>query len=211
MKNLIPYAFLKITLLALIMIINSSCADSEKPEDTKDVAEEHNEAKFENTVLEKDAQFLVNAAELSLEQIQLGQLAQQNSNMIDVMRLGKMMETEHTKSLKVLNAIAQKKLITVPVSITDDAQEVYTYLSKKTGNKFDKTYCTKLIKEHKEAIALFEKASTELSDHEIREWAIATLPILRAHLDQAITCQKYCAKWISKFKYKQIGYAQIVN
>ncbi len=54
----------------------TSCNDTPKEEDTKKVAEEHNEAKFNNRSTEKDAQYLVNVAEINLEEIKLGQLAQ---------------------------------------------------------------------------------------------------------------------------------------
>ena len=45
------------------------------------------------------SKILVNAAEINLEEIQLGQLAQKYSLNADVKSLGKMMETEHAKKL----------------------------------------------------------------------------------------------------------------
>ena len=47
-----------------------------------------------------------------------------------------------------------------------------------------------MVKEHQEAIILFDKASTESKDKEIKALAIATLPRLRQHLDIAITFQE---------------------
>jgi len=58
-----------------------------------------NKSLLVTTVVKTGAQFLVRAAEIDLEEIQVGQLAQKKSTMIDVQELGKMMETEHTKSL----------------------------------------------------------------------------------------------------------------
>ena len=51
-----------------------------------------------------------------------------------------------------------------------------------------------MIAGHKGAIALFEKESTEAADTDIRQMAIATLPILHKHLDHAVACQKECEK-----------------
>jgi putative membrane protein len=185
-KVLIPTILIIVTLFGIF-----SCNSNQTTEDTKDVAEEHNEGKFNNT---KDAQFLVNAAEINLEEILLGQSAQQNSTMTDVKELGKMMEKAHRKSLTQLSDLASKKLITIPTSPTDKAKEDYKKLNEKSGISFDKDYCDRMVSGHKDAIAKFEKASTESNDADIREWATTALPDLRKHLDYAINCQKTCKK-----------------
>jgi putative membrane protein len=172
----------------------SSCMENKKPEDTKDVAEEHNDAKFNNNKQEKDAEFLVKAAEINLEEISLGQLAQQNGTTSHAKELGKMMEDAHTKALNDLTALAKKKNITIPTSPTDNAQADYKKLNDKSGIKFDKEYADMMVSGHKDAITVFEKASTDCSDSDIREWATAMLPDLRTHLDHAIDCQKKCEK-----------------
>jgi len=58
-----------------------------------------NEPVLVTTVVKTDAQFLTSAAEINLEEIQLGQLAKKKITMIDVQELGKMMKTGHRKSL----------------------------------------------------------------------------------------------------------------
>ena len=186
----------KVSLAVLIIaaIIGTSACMNSKPEDTKEVAEENNEEKFDNNSTEKDAQFFVNAAEMSFQEISLGKLAQQKGNVNHVKELGKMMEDEHTKSLADLTALAEAKNITLPNSQTDKGKDAYEKLSKKSGNDFGKTYCDMLVNAHQEAIALFEKASTECTDPEIKAWASATLPTLRTHLGHALTSQKECKK-----------------
>lgn len=164
-----------------------------KQEDTKEVAEDHNDAKFDNAK-EKDSQFLVMAAEINLEEIQLGKLAQNKSMMPEVKQLGKMMEESHTVALKKLETLAAQKQITIPTSLTDDGKDVYDKLMSKNGKDFDKAYCDGMVKGHKEAISKFEKESTDADDTDIRSWAAETIPVLRSHLDHAITCQKKCEK-----------------
>lgn len=192
MKNIthLKTTLLQATFIAATLLGTSSCNNNEKPEDTKEVAEEHNEGKFDNLNNDKDAQFLVNAAEINLEEIQLGQLAQQNGKRNDVKELGKMMEKAHTKSMSELTALANAKLITIPTSVTDDAKDAYKKLSSKSGIDFDKKYCDMMVSGHKDAITMFEKASKESNDAEIKAWSTASLTSLRTHLDHAITCQK---------------------
>ena len=93
--------FPSVAVVFALLFLISSCNNEKKPEDTKEVAEEHNDAKFDNSK-EKDAQFLVTAAEINLEEINLGQLAQNKGIMADVKALGKMMETEHSAAQKDL-------------------------------------------------------------------------------------------------------------
>ena len=59
---------------------------------------------------------------------------------------------------------------------------------------FGKKYSEMMVDGHKDAIELFEKASIESTDPDIRAWANATLPILRTHLEHSLACQKACAK-----------------
>lgn len=193
MKNFKTVFNLANLIIAFIIIGTTSCGNNNS-KDTKDVAEDHNDAKFDKNSNEKDAQFLVNAAEISMEEISLGQLAQQKGSTNHVKELGKMMEESHTKSLAELAALAQTKNISLPTSETEDVKDAYKKLNGKSGNDFGKEYSSMMVKGHEKAIELFEKASTDCSDPDIRAWAVATLPTLRTHLDQAMVCQKQCEK-----------------
>lgn len=186
---------LKITLFQLAIITTAifcgySCSTDKKPEDTKEVAKAQNEELYNDSKKEKDALFLVNAAEINLEEIQIGQLAQQKSKTTDIIAYGKMIEEAHRKSLSELNILAAKKAITIPTSLTDNAQDAYKKLLNVSDVAFDKEFCNMMVSGHKDAIAKFDKASTESKDSDIKTWAIATLPCLNSHLEQAIICQK---------------------
>jgi putative membrane protein len=120
----------------------------------------HRESKFLSALTDKtDAQFLSRAAEINLEEIHLGQLAQKKSTMVDVQELGKMMEKEHKKSLNELTTLANKKGIVLPKTLTAEANEKYKELSDKTDKKFNEEYCELMVKGHTQAIVLFETAS----------------------------------------------------
>lgn len=176
------------TFVAFIVLF-ASCNYNQKTEDTKDVAEERNEEKFDDNKRQKDAQFLVNAAEMNLEEIQLGQLAQQNGRTSHIKELGKMMEDAHTKSLNDLTALAKSKMITIPTSLTDDSKDSYEELNEESGDDFDKAYADMMVSKHKDAIDAFEEASTDSHDADIRNWAAASLPDLRKHLNHSLDSQ----------------------
>ncbi len=169
--------------------------------DSKEVAEQENIERMETnentiTVVENDndAEFLVDAAEIQLELISLGKLAQQNANSDHVRELGKMMENDHIKALSELKTLAQSKAISIPTSITEDSKENYDKLKNKTGSDFGKAYSEMMVEQHEDAIALFEKASTESTDSAVGAWASKMLPGLKTHLTRAEACKVECDK-----------------
>lgn len=168
----------------------SSCDNKPKAEDTKEVAEDQNEAKMDGMKNEADAQFLVNVAEINQEEISLGKLAQEKGSMTDVKELGKMMVDAHTKAMTDLSALAMSKSISLPEPKTDDVNEAYKEMNEKSGRNFDKEYCDKMVNGHKDAISKFEKASSDAVDPDIKAMAAGMLPSLNKHLGMAETCKK---------------------
>ncbi len=164
-----------------------SCKNETKTEDTKEVAEDENEAKFDdvNDEKESDSDYLVAAAEVNMEEIELGKLAQMKSTNADVKALGKMMEDAHTKALAELKATASKKNISIPESSTEKVQDAYKDLNDKTGHDFDKAYADMMVDGHEKTIDKIEKASEKANDPDIRMWAANMLPELRTHLEHA--------------------------
>ena len=165
-----------------------SCKDENKQEDPKEVAEDENEAKFDDTAneeMEDDADFLIFAAEMDMKEIELGKLAQQKSTNPDVKALGKMMVDQHTTASATTKALAAKKNITLPMSLTEKGQEAYKDMNDKTGHDFDEAYADKMVDGHEKAISKMEKASEKAADADIRMWAANMLPTLRTHLEHA--------------------------
>jgi putative membrane protein len=184
-------------IVALILCL-ASCS-GKKSDDSKAVAEEHNDAKFDKAE-EKDAQFLVDASSINMEEIRLGELAQKNGTLADVKQLGKEMVNDHTKALAAVKELASKKSVTLPTDLPQDAEDSYKKLVDKRGADFDKEYCDMMVDGHKKAVDKFEKAAADGKDSDIRTWASSMLPSLRAHLDHAMVCQENCKKVDSKRK-----------
>lgn len=164
-----------------------SCKQEPKQEDPKEVAEDENEAKFDdvNDDKEKDSDYLVAAAEVDMKEIELGKLAQTKSTNADVKALAKTMIDAHTKSLADLKATAAKKNISLPESFTEKGQDAYKDLNDKSGHDFDKAYADKMVDGHEKMIDKMEKASEKATDADIRMWAANMLPELRKHLEHA--------------------------
>lgn len=162
---------------------------SQKADDTREISEEHNEAKFETRAQEKDAQFLVDAATISMEEVRLGQLAASNAKLKEVKDLAQMLVTDHQKIYDGVGELAAKKQVTIPTAMPAEVKNDADKMSGKMGKEFDTDYCDKMVEAHKDAITKFERASTDAADADIRNWASETLPVLRRHLDHAMACR----------------------
>jgi len=168
------------------MMLAVSCSDSNtnKGEDTKEVAEEVNDDKFEKPQ-EKDAQFLVDAASMNMMEIKLSELAKGSAVSDDCKKLADMMISDHQKSLAEVQALAQKKGVTLPTDLSEGDMKDYNNLNEKKGVDFDKEYCDMMVKGHKDAVDKFEKAANDAADADIKSFASGTLPTLRTHLDHS--------------------------
>jgi len=179
--------------IAFASACNSERKDAENTkanEDSKEVAEDHNDAKFQANNTEKDAQFLVEAADINLAEVSLGKLASTQAMSKEVRELGEMMNRDHQKAYDDLTALAKKKNITVPAAASDNMQKKYNNLSEKRGSEFDKEFCDEMVAGHKDAIDKFERAAKESTDPDIQTWASNMLPSLRMHLDHAMNMQE---------------------
>jgi len=184
--NLYPVIF-KTALLALL-ISTQSCSNSSQTKNTGAMDATTTDSAYSAN----EKQFFVKVANINLEEIQLGQLAQQNGSLPAVRDMGKMMEEDHRKCMNELTVLANKKSITLPAAVNEDAQADYKKLSEKSGSAFDKDYCDMMVSGHKDAISLFKDDSATSTDQGVKQWVISTLPALRKHLSHAIACQDQC-------------------
>jgi putative membrane protein len=147
-----------------------------------------------STVSKADQDFAVNTAIAGMTEIQAGQLAEQKGTAKDVKEYAQLMIKDHTAAADKLKAIATQKNITLPATLTPDAQKKLDDLQKEGGNKFDKDYMAMMVSDHKKVISAFEDESKNGSDADIRSFADSTLHTLRVHLEKAQKCEKMMSK-----------------
>ena len=136
--------------------------------------------------VDKDvADFAVKAASGGMEEVQLGQLAQQKASSQRVKDFGSMMVQDHSAANDELKRLASSKNITLPTSVSNDQQDDINDLSKKSGTDFDKAYMKMMVNDHEKDIKEFEKAGNNLKDADVKNFAMKTLPTLQKHLDSA--------------------------
>jgi len=198
MKNL------SIFLGACFILASVSCNNGQA--DSAQAAKDSNATKMDSvasdstartipsTVSKADQDFAVNTAIAGMTEIQAGQLAEQKGTAKDVKDYGGLMVKDHTAAADKLKAIATQKNITLPTTLTPDAQKNLDDLQKEGGNKFDKDFMEMMVSDHKKVISAFENESKNGSDADIRAFADSTLHTLRVHLEKAQKCEKMMSK-----------------
>jgi putative membrane protein len=140
---------------------------------------------------EKDLTFAKEAAQSSMLEIQLGQLAQSNAATPEIKKMGQHMVIDHSKANTELKALAEQKKFTLPTELEGKTKKTYEGIAKKQGEAFDKAYSKLMVKEHKSDVKKFEKAIKDCQDAELKDWAGKNLPVLQHHLQLAeATCNQ---------------------
>jgi putative membrane protein len=159
-----------------------------KKNDSVENADSINKEKMKDSVLvmdKDDEQFMLKAANGGMMEVQAGKWAHEHAMSEDVKMLGHHMMEDHQKANDQLKELAMRKKVTLPDSVDNNTQEKIQKLSEKKGKDFDKEYTSMMVSDHKDDIKLFEDASNNAKDPDLKSWAAATLPTLRMHLDMA--------------------------
>ena len=166
-----------------------ACNNAETKTDTKEVAEDHNEAKFDK-VAEKDAQQVVDAYAAGLYEIKLAETVSKYAVTKETKNLASMLAEGHTKINAELKDLAAKKQITLPTDVTPEQAKKIGEVSDEKRKEIDKDYTSEMVSKHKESVAMYERCSTECTDADIKTWFGNTIPELRKHLDMAMNSEE---------------------
>lgn len=125
--------------------------------------------------------FISNATVANMKEIATGKLAEKKGKDPSVKAYGAKMVDHHTMATKQMMALVKSKGIKVPKTPAAMAAPDSSLINS-SGADFDRMYVTMMIMDHKNTIALFENASTSLTDPDLKAFALKTLPMLRQHL-----------------------------
>lgn len=132
-------------------------------------------------VVADDAKFAVDAGNGGMTEVELSKLAEQKATNAKVKEFATMMVMDHSKANAEMMALAKMKNITLPDSINEDSKKVWADLSKKSGSEFDKAYVDVMVKDHDKTVSMFEDASKNVKDADLKAFVDKTLPTLKSH------------------------------
>ncbi len=157
--------------------------------DSVDAADSANEANMNRDMApmadEASADFLVRAADGGLSEVEAGKLGQEKATNAKVKSFASMMVNDHTAANDKVKSLAASRNINLPNAPSAENAKKVEDLSKKSGAEFDREFMKMMVDDHEKTIDLFEKASGNVNDTEIKAFADNTLPKLKEHLESA--------------------------
>jgi putative membrane protein len=134
-----------------------------------------------------DKEFVSKAGMGGMAEVQMGNVAAQNTANADVKAFGQKMVADHSKANEELQALATAKGLALPTELSGEQKKMMKHFGTLAGEAFDKAYMKDMVEDHEKDVAEFEKASQNAQDPDIKAWAAKTLPTLQEHLALAKT------------------------
>lgn len=132
-----------------------------------------------------DYRFAKEAAYGGMLEVNLGNMAMANSRNAAVQQFGQHMAKDHGQAGQKLAQIAANKGATLPAELLSKQQKEVDRLAGLSGPDFDKAYVALMVKAHKADEKAFRKASEDLQDPDLKQFAAATLGMVQDHLRMA--------------------------
>lgn len=145
----------------------------------------------ESSLVQEDENFLENAIQGSHAEIIGSQLALEKTEDSDVRAFAQAMIDDHGAMVKEAEALARSKGMTPPTGPSLMQSTEITALKALSGGAFDAMYVNRIgVASHEATVEMFEEASAQAQDPEVRAMAEKTLPKLREHLEMARTLDR---------------------
>lgn len=130
--------------------------------------------------------FASKAAVIGKAEIELANLALNNTKNEEIRIYAERMIKDHTAADAKLKKIAAKENLTLPQALDPEHRAVKEKLAALKDDAFDREYRKEMAKGHDKAVALFESAAqTEQMPKDLREFAASTLDTLEDHREDA--------------------------
>ncbi|MCW0206394.1 DUF4142 domain-containing protein [Achromobacter veterisilvae] len=175
--------YLTATLLATMTLAAAPAAQAQTAPPAAPMA---SEAKLDSA----DRDFLENAAQAGNMEVAGSKLALEKARDPDVKAFAQKMIEEHGKAGQQLASLAQSKGYEAPTEPSLVQQAKLKALGLR-DDSFDKAYIDEIgVSAHQDAVKLFEEASNEVKDPDVKQFATQTLPVLQQHLEMAQALQQ---------------------
>lgn len=132
-----------------------------------------------------DADFIKQAAQSGLAEVQIGKLAEQKAQNQAVKDFGKQLVSDHQKANQELMSLAAQKGVQVPTQVGLDDTQTINQLNTASGADFDRLAVKENVKAHQKVIDQFKAAQNKVQDPQLKAFITKTLPELESHLQHA--------------------------
>lgn len=129
--------------------------------------------------------FLKNAAEMCQAEMALGQLAADRGANKRVRQFGADIVTAHKRIHQQVQDWAAMKGVQLSSEVSGEHKQKLKELSSLSGHAFDREYMQYILRDQQNEVNEFEEAMETVEDAAVLRWTHRTLPMLRAHVEEA--------------------------
>jgi putative membrane protein len=141
-----------------------------------------------NSMSDKD--FVEEAAQGGMAEVELGRLAAQKGSSGQVKTFGQQMVSDHERANQKLMMIASGKGLKVPTDTDAMHKMAKKRMEGMSGAEFDTQYLKSQVADHEKMVKLMSEQSKSGKDPELKAFAAETLPIVQRHLDMVKSMQQ---------------------
>lgn len=186
----------KLSILITIVIAFTSC-NNNPGKDIAEKADSANTANYDDNLKQdaapvdkKSADFVVNAVSGGMTEMQLAKLAKEKTISRNVKDYADMIVNDHGVLNDQLKAISSGLHVVLKPPPNEEMQTKLQLLNKHKAKDFDKDFLDMMVKDHEKTIQLFEHASKDVNNAEVKTLIDNALPQLNKHLDSARVLKK---------------------
>lgn len=132
-----------------------------------------------------DQQFVTEAANGGMKEVELSNFVAQQTKNADVKQLAERIAQDHQSANQELKSAAQQAKAEVPGSMDDKANQELNNFKKMSGSRLDRMYVQHMVEDHQKDIQKFQQQADSGSSSQIKMFAQKTLPTLQEHLQMA--------------------------
>lgn len=134
-----------------------------------------------------DTPFYRTLAEGGMSEVDLGRLAERNSNNPKVKDFAEMMVKDHSTANQKLESLAAAKDVPLPRTLDPAGEAMKSRLQGLSGSSFDKAYIESQLRAHEKTVDLLEKEISSGEDPQAKAFAQSVLPTVQHHLEAVRT------------------------
>lgn len=129
--------------------------------------------------------FVTEAGQSGMREVEMGTAASAKAYSQEVKTYAQQIVADHSKANNELKELAAKKNITLPNQQPESSKADHDKMMAAKDLDFDKAFMQMMVNDHKRSVELFEDASKDCEDAELKAFASKHLPILQRHLETA--------------------------
>jgi putative membrane protein len=175
---------LKRSLVVTVAVLGALALQAQN-RDTDQTQDKGQKQAQEKTGALTSSAFVKEAVQGNLAEIALAEIAAYKSQNPEVKQFAEHIRKDHTEANQKLRPIAQQSGVAINQSLDEKHEKKLSALKSLSGEQFDKEYTKEMLKDHAKDVAKYERASQQLQEAELKQYAQETLPKLRGHLQHA--------------------------